>query len=181
VLTQVADLYRDGRLIERALARAATHATKERPRIEEQLAATRVEIARVERKLDRYFEAFETGELGAALCQERVRGHYERLETLREQEADLARTLATQAHTPPNAAALAGLADQLDEILANQSPEQAKELLRLLIKEIRVHNRRRIVPTYRVPAAVRAMPSKVGGTWQCANHATVVADALTLE
>jgi hypothetical protein len=45
-------------------------------------------------------------------------------------------------------------------ILANESPEQAKELLRLLIKEIRVHNRRRIVPAYRVPAAVRAIPSK---------------------
>jgi hypothetical protein len=58
-------------------------------------------------------------------------------------------------------AALAGLPDQLDEILANESPEQAKELLRLLIKEIRVHDRRRIVPTYRVPAAVRAMPREV--------------------
>jgi hypothetical protein len=61
----------------------------------------------------------------------------------------------------PDAAALAGLADQLDEILATESPEQAKELLRLLIKEIRVHNSHRIVPTYRVPAAVRAMPRKV--------------------
>jgi hypothetical protein len=80
------------------------------------------------------------------------------------QEADLARTIATQAHTPPDAAALAGLANQLDEILATESPEQSKELLRLFIKEIRVHDRRRIVPTYRVPAAVRAIPPKVGGT-----------------
>jgi site-specific DNA recombinase len=164
VLSQLAELYRDGRLIEQALAAAATHTAEERPRVEERIEATRIDIARVERKLQRYFEAFETGDLSAALCQERVRGHRERLETLREQEADLARTLATQAHTPPDAAALAGLADQLDVILANESPEQAKELLRLLIKEIRVHNRRRIVPTYRVPAAVRAIPSKVGGT-----------------
>jgi hypothetical protein len=59
------------------------------------------------------------------------------------QEADLAGRSATQAHTPADAAALASLADQLDEILANERPEQAKELLRLLIKEIRVHNRRR--------------------------------------
>jgi hypothetical protein len=74
---------------------------------------------------------------------------------------NLARRLATRAHTPPDAAALAGLADRLDKILANESPEQAKELLRLLIKEIRVHNRRRIVPTYRVPSTVRAVRSKV--------------------
>jgi exonuclease VII small subunit len=64
--------------------------------VEERIEATRIDIARVERKLQRYFEAFETGDLSAALCQERVRGHRERLETLREQEADLARTLATQ-------------------------------------------------------------------------------------
>jgi hypothetical protein len=42
------------------------------------------------------------------------------------------------------------LANELDEILATESPEQAKDLLRLLIEEIRVHDRRRIVPTYRV-------------------------------
>ena len=164
VLAQLAEIYRDGRLIERALADASKHTAKERPRVEERLAATRTEIARVERKLERYFEAFEGGGLSAALCQERVDRHRARLETLREQEADLARTLATQEHTPPDATALAGLADQLDQILATESPERAKELLRLLIKEIRVHNRHRIVPTYRVPAAVRAIPSKVGGT-----------------
>ena len=129
VLSQLAELYRDGQPIELALARAATHTAKERPRVEGQLASTRAEIARVERKLERYFEAFEVGDLSAALCQERVRGHSARLQTLREQEAGVARTLATQAHRPPDAAARAGLADQLDEILANESPEQAKDLL----------------------------------------------------
>jgi site-specific DNA recombinase len=162
VFAQLAELYRDGRLIERALTDAATHTAEERPRVEEQLASTRGEIARVERKLERYFEAFEAGELSATLCQERVRGHRERLEALRAQKVDLADRLATQAHTPPDAAALAVLADELDEIFTNESPEQTKELLRLLIKEICVHDGRRIVPTYRVPAAVRAMPPKVG-------------------
>jgi hypothetical protein len=47
------------------------------------------------------------------------------------------------AHALPDTAALAGLAD----IIASESPEQGKELLRLLVEEIRVHNRRRIVPT----------------------------------
>ena len=37
----------------------------------------------------------------------------------------------------------------VEEILASESPEQAKELLRLLVKEICVHDRRRIIPTYR--------------------------------
>jgi site-specific DNA recombinase len=57
VLTQLAELYRDGELIEKAVAEAAKQTAKERPRAEEQLAAIRTEIARVERRLERYFEA----------------------------------------------------------------------------------------------------------------------------
>lgn len=108
------------------------------------------------------------------LCDERVRGHRGRLEALREQELDLTRRVGTNARTAPDGTALAGLANQLDEIIANGNPEQAKELLRLLVKEIRVlHNRRRIVPTYRVPAAVRAIPPKVGGPQPDVAHTTL--------
>jgi hypothetical protein len=151
-------------MIECALADAAKHSESERPQLEDRLGSTRNEIARLERKLERYFEAFEDGHLSPALCQVRVRDHRDRLETLREREAALARRLATDAYTSPDGAALATLADQLEEIVTSGSPEQAKELLRLLVKEIRVHNRRRILPVYRVPAAVRAIPRKVGGT-----------------
>jgi hypothetical protein len=85
----------------------------------------RAYVARLERKLDRYFEAFEEGELSATLCQERAHAHRERLEALREQEAELVRRLATRAHTPPDTAALTALADQLEDIIATESPEQA--------------------------------------------------------
>ena len=139
----------------------AENVESERPRVEEQLAATHAEITRVEATLERYFEAFEDGSLKPADCQDRIRGHRARLETLREQEADLADSLGAQAHTPPDTAAIAGLADQLEDILTSESPQQAKELLRLLVKEIHVHDRRRIIPTYRIPAAVRAIPRKV--------------------
>ena len=81
-------------------------------------------------------------------------------------------------HTPPDGAALASLADQLEDIVAGENPEQANELLRLLVKEIRVHDRRRIVPTYRIPAAVRAIPPKMGGTRHCANQTVVCATPL---
>ena len=107
VLTQLAELYRDGHLIEQALADLANVTESERPELEEQLASTRAEIARVEGKLERYFEGFEDGRLAADLFQDRVRGHRDRLETLREREADLTARLATHAHTPPDGAALA--------------------------------------------------------------------------
>jgi site-specific DNA recombinase len=164
VLAQLAGLYRDGELVQQALARATERAASQRPRLEDQLAATRADMASLEGKLDRYLQAFEHGQLEPAVCQRRIQHHHARLEALRGQEAHLAQTLATHAHTAPDTAKLAGLADQLDEIVANGSREQAKELLRLLVKEIRVHDRGRITPTYRVPAAVRAIPRKVGRT-----------------
>lgn len=164
VLSQLATLYRDGDTIQRALATAAEATEGERPELEDRLTATRADVAQLERKLERYFEAFENGQLSAAVCQERVRGLRDRLETLHAHQADLTRQLATDRHTTPDAADLSGLADEIEAILTTEGPEQAKELLRQLIKEIRVHNRRRIIPTYRVPAAVRTTPSKVGRT-----------------
>jgi hypothetical protein len=49
--------------------------------------------------------------------------------------------------------------------------KDAKELLRLLIKDIRVHDRHTIIPTYRVPPAVRTMHGTVGDTGHSANRA----------
>jgi hypothetical protein len=60
------------------------------------------------------------------------------------------------------------LAEQLEEMIASESPDQAKELLRLLIKKSACTTPARILPTYRVPAAGRATPSKVGRTEYCA-------------
>ena len=57
---------------------------------------------------------------------------------------------------------LAAIADQLDQLIATANPEQAKELLRLLIKDIRVHDQHTIIPTYRVPPTVRTMHGTVG-------------------
>jgi hypothetical protein len=64
--------------------------------------------------------------------------------------------------------------------VADESPEQAKELLRLLVKDIQVHDRRRIIPTYRIPAAVRAIPRKVVLTGQLSNPPEPLARLLVL-
>jgi hypothetical protein len=84
---------------------------------------------------------------------------------LREQDADLAQQLAPQADAAPDAADLAAVADNLEATVATAEPRQAKALLRLLIKDLRVNARSEILPTYRiVTPAVCALPSSVGGT-----------------
>ncbi|HUN79821.1 MAG TPA: hypothetical protein VMU32_12915, partial [Solirubrobacteraceae bacterium] len=45
---------------------------------------------------------------------------------------------------------LAATADQLEGVIAQGEPEQAKALLRILIAELRVNNKTDIQPTYRI-------------------------------
>jgi site-specific DNA recombinase len=164
VLTQLATIYRDGQLINDALTQAAKQASTDRPQHEQQLAAVRADIHNLERKIDRYLQAFEDAKLDPDVCQQRIESHHARLQALRDQEDQLAQTIAAHADTQPDTANLAALADQLDQLIATANPEQAKELLRLLIKDIRVHDQHTIIPTYRVPAAVRTMHGTVGDT-----------------
>ncbi len=124
----------------------------------------RADIQNLERKIDSYLQAFEDAKLDPDICQQRIERHHARLQALRDQEDQLAQTLAAHADTQPDTANLTALADQLDQLIATANPEQAKELLRLLIKDIRVHDQHTIIPTYRVPPAVRTMHGTVGDT-----------------
>jgi site-specific DNA recombinase len=165
VLHQLASLYRDGTLIRDALEAATAKAHEAQPALEEQRRALANETRRAERALARYYAAFEDGELDASRFEKRVSALEARLDVIREQDAGLASRLAPQPATSPDAAELAAVADNLEATIATAEPRQAKALLRLLIKDLRVNARSEILPTYRiVTPAVCALPSSVGGT-----------------
>jgi chromosome segregation ATPase len=153
----------DGTLIRDALRAATAKARRAQPALEKQRRALAHETRRAERALTRYYTAFETGNLDATRFEKRVSALEARLDALREQDADLAEKLAPQAETSPDAADLAAVADSLETTIATAEPPQAKALLRLLIKDLRVNGRSEILPTYRVVTpAVCALPSSVG-------------------
>jgi site-specific DNA recombinase len=165
VIHQLATLYRDGTLIRDALDAAAAKAQEAQPALAEQRRALADETRRAERALARYYAAFEAGDLNTKRFEARVSALETRLDALREQDADLAEKLAPQAATSPDAAELAAVAENLETTIATAEPRQAKALLRLLIKDLRVNARSEILPTYRVVTpAVCALPSSVGGT-----------------
>jgi site-specific DNA recombinase len=164
VLVQLTGLYRDGALIQKALKKSAEEQQAHRPAVEQQLETVTEEIRRAERALDRYQDAFEHDSLDPARFAARVSALDARLIGLRGQEADLTAKLAPHADTAPDSAELTAVADHLDQTIATEDPQQAKALLRLLIKELRVHAKTDIRPVYRVVTPeVRATPSSVGG------------------
>ncbi len=165
VLQQLASLYRDGALIQQAVDEAAAKQRAGQPAVEERRRTLADEIRRGERARDRYYQAFEDGDLDSGRFQTRVSALETRLDALREQDAELAQQLAAEAGTAPDSADLEVVADHLEHTIAEADPKQAKALLRLLIKDLRVNGRSEIVPTYRVVTPeVCALPSSVGGT-----------------
>ena len=88
-----------------------------------------------------------------------------RLDAVREQDAELAQQHATELTSAPDTDDLEAVAKQLEHTIAEADPKQAKALLRLLIKDLRVNGRSEILPTYRIlTPEVCALPSSVGGT-----------------
>jgi hypothetical protein len=108
------------------------------------------EIARAERAIELYLDAFENGDLDPARSKERLSGLDARLGALQGQDQALGRETAGDTPATPDAATLEAVADELGHVVATGDTDQAKALLRILIAELRVNGRREILPTYRV-------------------------------
>ena len=152
ILDQMSEVYADTSLLAAALDGAQAEA---RARDAERGAERRrleTHAAELRRKIDRYVAGFEAGELRGPLLQSRT----DALQT------QLAAVETALAHEPPVEPASGqvdvglvswALSEALGDVLASTSPRLTRELLRVLIKEIRVVSPLDIRPTYRVPAS----------------------------
>ena len=93
VFTQLTGMYRNGDLIAKSLQRAYDAQAADRPGLEEQRRTVAEEIRRADRALERYYQAFETGDLEPGQFKTRLADLDAKLETLREQEQTLAAQL----------------------------------------------------------------------------------------
>lgn len=121
----------------------------------------RQELASAKRSLDRYFAAFEEGSLSPADCQERIAKLKARIDALIAEEASLTLRAAEGATEVASATDVAEWAEDLGTLLRAGTAQQRKALFRLLVKELRVMSREEILPTYKIPALVRAPEGQV--------------------
>jgi site-specific DNA recombinase len=154
ILDQLTGLYRHGGLIRDAIEQAAASSRTDRAQHAEQRASLAKEIARAERAIERYQDAFENGALDPARFKERLSALDTRLDALQAQDQALARELAAEAPTTPDTTALHAVADQFASVIATGDTDQTKALLRILIADLRVNSRKEVLPTYRVGAPV---------------------------
>ncbi len=116
--------------------------------------ARQTEAADLRRRIERYYAAFETGELDPKQVRERVGALQARLDELEAELAPPAQPIVPAALV--DAAEISWvLSEALALVLRIVPAPRAKALLRLLIEEIRVVSPTDIRPAYRVPLGVR--------------------------
>jgi site-specific DNA recombinase len=161
VMDQMHDVYRDSSLIEEAITSSAIDERAPAEEAAGRLAGLRQELAGAKRSLDRYFAAFEEGSLSPADCQERIAKLKARTDALIAEEASLTQQASEGASAAPSAADVAEWAGDLGVLLRAGTAQQRKALFRLLVRELRVMSREEILPTYKIPALVRAPEGQV--------------------
>jgi hypothetical protein len=155
------DLARQGRIDQLLVyrGRMMLQMLTDRAALTEKRASLAKEITRAERAIERYHDAFENGDLDPARFKERLSALDSRLDALHGQDQTLALELAADTPTTPDTATLRAVADQLDHVITNGEPEQAKALLAILIADLRINSRAEILPTYRVGTPVVCAPT----------------------
>jgi site-specific DNA recombinase len=161
VIEQMEAVYGDSPLIEEALADAAVKDGEPREDAARRLAGVRQELAGAKRSLDRYFAAFEEGSLSPADCQERIAKLTAQIDALIAEEASLAQQDSEGVPEGPSAVEVAEWARDLGTFLRAGTAQQRKALFRLLVRELRVMSKDEILPTYKIPALVRAPEGQV--------------------
>lgn len=159
ILGQLTGLYRHGGLIRDAIEQATASNETDRRALTEQRASLAKEIARAERAIERYQDAFENGDLDPTRFKQRLSALDTRLDALHDQNQALAHQLAADTPTTPDTTQLQAVADHLDHVIAHGTPQQAKALLRVLIAELRINSRNEVLPSYRVGAPAVCAPT----------------------
>ena len=162
ILGQMTDVYADTSLVAAALDEAMAQSRTKDAETKAERERLKAHGTELRRKLDRYMAGFESGELRAGLLQARVDELANELEVL-----DAALAQIPEVETPtdlPDVGVVSwALSKALGDVLEAGSPSLTKELLRLLVAEIRVVSPTDIRPTYRVPQSeVRIVSNMVG-------------------
>ena len=154
ILAQMGEVYRDTTLVAAAIEQAQTQLAAGQAEQATVRTARQAEAAELRRRIERYYAAFETGDLDPKQVRERVGALQTRLDELESELAAPAQPIAPPA--PVDAAEISWvLSEALALVLRIVPAPRAKALLRLLIEEIRVVSPTDIRPAYRVPLEVR--------------------------
>jgi site-specific DNA recombinase len=135
------ELFRSDDMVDRIWKETAQLLDAERPDIEAELSRIERDVTAATAARDRYFASFEAGTLSAADCGPRLEEIGARVRTLQTRTVELEAARTRLALPALDRAAVAALMDDFETVFDSGTNGQKKNLLRMLVKEVRVHSR----------------------------------------
>ena len=157
VTEDIKAMFRDEQFMARVWAEANQRLCAEKPSLEKEIGRVEAQVAKTQAAMDRYFEAFEAGNLKPELCSEKVLDLRARLEELEAEKRDLEARRKRLDLPEVDRELLLAAVDEFDKVMAEGTNPQKKDLLRRLVKKVLVHDRRTVEVWYELPnqASVR--------------------------
>ena len=157
VRDQIVTLYARYDLFEQAAQRAIERRDAHRPALAGELAAVCVELHNAELAINRYFTAFEAGTMPEAVCADRVRELYAKVELHRTRMAELELELSAPPPKLPTEGELADLRTRVATALSRPSTPALRAFLAAVIDRIEVGSNREARCYLRVPNSADAI------------------------
>ena len=162
VVGRLLDAYRDSDLFPAVLARLREHTPSRREELDEQLAAVEVALTKSTAALDRYYAAFENGELDPGQLRARVGNLSVRLDAERHERERLCRERDEVDAANDRLVDLSAAVAKIEEVLgAPQSWHSKRRLIGALVESIVVSPGREVRLTLRVPTVGAEGPGQV--------------------
>ena len=151
IIQDIKTMYRDEQFIAQVWKEASKLVGKEKPALEKEIARIEDQAVRIQARIDRYFEAFETGSMKPDLCNGKVQDLKTQMEELEVEKREIS-TRRERLELPTlDREMLSRLVDEFEETMDKGTNPKKKHLLRQLVKKVLIHDRRTVEIWYGLP------------------------------
>jgi chromosome segregation ATPase len=157
ILQDIKAMFRNEQFMAHIWEEANRRLCAEKPSVDREIGSVETQITRARATIDRYFDAFEAQTMKPEVCTHKVDNLNARIEELEAEKQDLEERRKCLEIPAIDREMLSDLLDNFEEVMAEGTNPQKKDLLRQLVKKVLVHDRRTIEIWYALPnqASVR--------------------------
>jgi len=151
IIEDVKGMFRDEQFMGRLWEEANRLLCAEKPSLEREIETVDAQIAKARATIDRYFEAFEAETMKPEVCMEKVDDLRARIEQLEDEKRDLEERRERLDIPALDKEMLSRLVGNFEDVMAEGTNPQKKDLLRRLVKKVLIHDKRTIEIWYALP------------------------------
>jgi site-specific DNA recombinase len=155
IIQDLKNIFQDKQFMARIWKEANKRLSAEKPDIDKEIRKVEAQVLKTQTSIDRYFEAFEAGELKPALCNQKVQDLNARLEELEAEKQSLEARRVRLELPAIDKDMLKSLLENFDRVMSEGTNPQKKHFIKRLVKKIVIHDRRTIEIWYSLPNGIR--------------------------